>query len=76
MTGDPQGSTASTDTAPSDFMSRLRQTLHLIVHIPDYETYVRHLKETHPGKPVPTQEQFISMCQERRFRQDYLIGKC
>lgn len=64
------------DAAPSDFLSRLRQAMRLIVHIPDYDTYVRHLRETQPGKPVPSYEEFVAMCQERRFRSDYLIGKC
>ena len=67
---------AGLDSAPSDFLSRFRQTLRLMVHIPDYDTYVRHLEATEPGKPVPTYEQFIAMCQERRFRNGYLIGKC
>lgn len=65
-----------TDTAPSDFASRIRQAFRLLVHIPDYDTYVRHLKATDPNGPVPTYAQFIEMCQERRFRADYLIGKC
>ena len=64
------------DTAPSDLMSRLRQAFRLIVHIPDYDTYVRHLRANRPHDPVPTYEEFVGMCQERRFRADYLIGKC
>lgn len=64
------------DEAPSDFASRVRQAFRLIVHIPDYDTYVRHLRGTQPGKPVPTYEEFIDMCQKRRFAPDYLIGKC
>lgn len=67
---------AGTDTAPSDLMSRLRQAFRLIVHIPDYDTYVRHLRANRPHDPVPTYEEFVAMCQERRFRADYLIGKC
>jgi uncharacterized short protein YbdD (DUF466 family) len=65
-----------TDTAPSDLMSRLRQAFRLIVHIPDYDTYVRHLQANRPQDPVPTYEEFIAMCQKRRFRKDFLIGKC
>lgn len=67
---------AALDAAPSDFLSRLRQTLRLMVHIPDYDMYVRRLREVEPNKPVPTYEQFIEMCQERRFKNGYLIGKC
>jgi uncharacterized short protein YbdD (DUF466 family) len=57
-------------------MSRLRQAFRLIVHIPDYDTYVRHLQANRPQDPVPTYEEFIAMCQKRRFRKDFLIGKC
>jgi uncharacterized short protein YbdD (DUF466 family) len=64
------------DQAPSDFVSRVGQALRLIVHIPDYDTYVRQLKATQPDKPVPTYEEFIDLCQKRRFASGYLIGKC
>ncbi len=66
----------SHDTAPSDFLSRVRQTFRLIMHIPDYDTYIRHLKATQPETPAPTYEEFIAMCQERRFKSGYLIPKC
>lgn len=64
------------DQAAPDFWSRVRQTFRLIVHIPDYDTYVRHLQKTQPGKSVPTYEEFIDICQKRRFSNGYLIGKC
>lgn len=64
------------DTAPPDFASRLRQAFRLVVHIPDYDTYIRHLQATQPNKPLPTYAEFIDMCQKRRFAPDYLIGKC
>jgi uncharacterized short protein YbdD (DUF466 family) len=76
MKNPAHGKKPELDTAPSDFASRVRQAFRLIVHIPDYDTYVRHLKETQPGKPVPSYEEFIDMCQKRRFAPDYLIGKC
>lgn len=67
---------AGLDAAPSDLASRIRQTFRLIMHIPDYDTYIRHLKATQPGKPLPSYEEFIAMCQERRFGSGYLLPKC
>ncbi|MCC6912849.1 MAG: YbdD/YjiX family protein [Rhodospirillaceae bacterium] len=75
MKDDPYAS-PRTDQAAPDFWSRVRQTFRLVVHIPDYDTYVRHLQANEPGKPVPTYEEFITICQERRFSNGYLIGKC
>lgn len=64
------------DQAAPDVWSRVRQMFRLIVHIPDYDTYVRRLQETQPGAPVPTYEEFVDLCQKRRFSNGYLIGKC
>ena len=58
------------EEAPSVFsvvMARLTQTARLMCGVPDYGTYVRHLKANHPGQDVPTYEAFFEMCQTRRF---------
>lgn len=70
------GPKPGTDQAAPDFWSRLRQMGRLIVHIPDYDTYIKHLQATQPGAPLPTYEEFIDLCQKRRFSSGYLIGKC
>ena len=40
-------------------VSRVRrlfaQTAHLMVGIPDYDTYVEHRRRSHPGEPVRRQ---------------------
>ncbi len=49
----------------------LRQTAHLMVGIPDYETYVEHRRTRHPGEPVMTYEEFFRERQDAR----YAIGR-
>jgi len=43
------------------------QTARLMVGIPDYETYVRHRRTTHPGEPVMTYEEFFIERQTARY---------
>lgn len=51
----------------STVVARLRQTARLMCGVPDYETYIRHRKTTHPDEPVPSYAEFFEMCQVRRF---------
>jgi uncharacterized short protein YbdD (DUF466 family) len=43
----------------------------LMVGVPDYETYVKHRQENHPGQPIMTYEEFFVERQEAR----YAVGK-
>lgn len=45
----------------------LSQTARLMVGVPDYRTYVEHRKETHPGEPVMTEEEYFRDRQNRRY---------
>jgi uncharacterized short protein YbdD (DUF466 family) len=47
--------------------ARLKQTARLMCGVPDYDTFIRHRRTTHPDEPVPTYEEFFAMCQSRRF---------
>jgi uncharacterized short protein YbdD (DUF466 family) len=47
------------------------QTARLMVGVPDYETYVVHRRENHPGLPIMTYEEFFRERQEAR----YAVGK-
>jgi len=47
------------------------QTARLMVGVPDYETYVAHRRENHPGLPVMTYGEFFRERQEAR----YAVGK-
>ena len=39
----------------------------LMVGLPDYETYVQHRREKHPGEPVMTYEEFFRERQDARY---------
>ena len=52
----------------------LGQAARLMVGLPDYDTYVQHLRTTHPDKPVMTYEEFFRERQEARF--GGATGKC
>ncbi len=39
-----------------------------IIGIPDYDTYVAHLREHHPERPVPSYEEFFNERLEARYK--------
>ncbi|MFE5318730.1 YbdD/YjiX family protein [Paenibacillus sp. NPDC056579] len=43
------------------------QFLDLLVGVPNYERYVEHMKECHPGEPIPSREQFFREAQDARY---------
>ena len=45
----------------------LGQTARLMVGIPDYDTYVQHMRLKHPDKPAMTYEEFFRERQEARY---------
>lgn len=45
----------------------LRQTARLMCGIPDYEGYVAHLRRHHPGRSVPSYEEFFRQRQDARY---------
>jgi uncharacterized short protein YbdD (DUF466 family) len=47
---------------------RLVQSARLCCGVPDYENYVRHLKEEHPELPVPDYATFFRKRQDARYR--------
>ncbi|MGN2249163.1 YbdD/YjiX family protein [Frateuria sp. GZRe14] len=48
--------------------SRAVQTARLCCGVPDYDTYVRHLREHHPERPVPSYATFFRERQEARYK--------
>ncbi len=53
------------------FWELAKKTARLMVGIPDYDTYVAHRKECHPGEPVMSYKEFFRERQEAR----YAVGK-
>ncbi|MCC4117304.1 YbdD/YjiX family protein [Aromatoleum toluclasticum] len=45
----------------------LGQAARLMVGLPDYDTYVAHMKATHPDRPVMSYEAFFRERQEARY---------
>jgi uncharacterized short protein YbdD (DUF466 family) len=59
-----------------EFLTRVRQTLHLMVGMPDYDVYVAHLKAHHPDRAVPDRETFARDCVERRYNSKGQPTRC
>lgn len=49
-------------------LRNLQQSFRLMVGVPDYESYVRHRQEKHPGQKIMSYEEFFRERQERRYR--------
>lgn len=47
--------------------SVVAKTARLMVGVPDYEAYVTHRREVHPGEPVMTYEEFFRERQSSRY---------
>ncbi|MBB5360282.1 uncharacterized short protein YbdD (DUF466 family) [Rhodanobacter sp. ANJX3] len=47
---------------------RLTQTARLCCGVPDYEAYVRHLRQHHPERNVPSYEVFFRERQIARYK--------
>lgn len=45
----------------------LRQSMRLMVGVPEYSTYVNHMKTTHPDQPVMSYQEFFRERQEARY---------
>ena len=48
----------------------------LTIGVPDYDTYVRHLRSHHPERKVPTYEQFFTERQDARYKNGGNRGCC
>lgn len=55
----------------------LAQSLRLMVGLPDYGTYVRHMQATHPEQPPMSYEAFFRERQQARYGGgNGRIGRC
>ena len=46
---------------------RLREGARLMIGVPDYDTYVAHMREAHPGQPVMSYAEFFRERQSARY---------
>jgi uncharacterized short protein YbdD (DUF466 family) len=45
----------------------LGQSMRLMVGVPEYSTYVNHMRATHPDQPVMSYQEFFRERQEARY---------
>lgn len=51
----------------SGWLDTLRRTARLMVGMPDYDAYVRHMADRHPDRPIMDRAQFFRDRQEARY---------
>ncbi|WP_374595078.1 YbdD/YjiX family protein [Sphingosinicella sp.] len=49
------------------FLARLREAAHLMVGLPSYAAYVRHMAERHPDRTPMSEAAFFRDRQEARY---------
>ncbi|GAB3629564.1 hypothetical protein PTE30175_01267 [Pandoraea terrae] len=54
----------------------LGQAMRLMVGLPDYDTYVSHMRANHPGQPMMSYEDFFRERQEARYGGKGGSGRC
>ena len=57
-------------------MRQLSQSLRLMVGVPEYSTYVDHMKIAHPDRPIMSYEEFFRERQEARYGGNGKINRC
>lgn len=55
---------------------QLSQSLRLMVGVPEYSTYVDHMKITHPDRPIMSYEEFFRERQEARYGSKGRLNRC
>ena len=59
-----------------EWWRRAVQVARLSIGVPDYETYVRHLRMHHPERAVPDYAEFFRQRQDARYRNGGTRGCC
>lgn len=54
----------------------LTQSLRLMVGMPEYGTYVEHMKTAHPDRVIMTYEEFFRERQEARYGGKGRLNRC
>ena len=57
-------------------ITRTRQSMRLMVGVPDYEAYVNHMKAAHPERPVMPYPEFFRERQEARYGAKGRLNRC
>lgn len=78
MSAAGSGATAATGAGRGRLAALWQQGRHfaaMLVGVPDYDAYVRHMAEKHPELPAMTREQFVRSRMEARLGAKG-TGKC
>ena len=67
---------ATTSTVLREWWRRAVQVARLAIGVPDYDTYVLHLRRHHPERAIPSYEQFFEQRQQARYRNGGTRGCC
>ncbi|OHC74007.1 MAG: hypothetical protein A3G18_10755 [Rhodospirillales bacterium RIFCSPLOWO2_12_FULL_58_28] len=57
-------------------ISYIKETLLLMVGLPDYDAYVRHRLARHADRPVMSREEFFRERQENRYGANGKTNRC
>ena len=60
----------------SQTMRQLSQSMRLMVGMPEYSTYVEHMKTAHPDQSVMSYEEFFRERQEARYGSKGRLNRC
>lgn len=57
-------------------LSQFSQSMRLMVGIPEYSTYVDHMRTVHPDQSVMSYEEFFRERQEARYGSKGRLNRC
>ncbi|HRB96874.1 MAG TPA: YbdD/YjiX family protein [Nitrosomonas sp.] len=60
----------------SQTLRQLSQSMRLMVGMPEYSTYVEHMKTAHPDQSVMSYEEFFRERQEARYGSKGRLNRC
>ncbi|MDO8335100.1 MAG: YbdD/YjiX family protein [Nitrosomonas sp.] len=60
----------------SQTLRQLSQSMRLMVGMPEYSTYVEHMKAAHPDQSVMSYEEFFRERQEARYGSKGRLNRC
>jgi len=60
----------------SQTLRQLSQSMRLMVGVPEYSTYVNHMKQAHPDRPIMSRPEFFRERQEARYGSKGRLNRC
>ncbi len=60
----------------TQILRQFSQSMRLMVGVPEYSTYVDHMRNTHPDQPIMSHTEFFRERQEARYGGNGKISRC